>query len=220
MVQSQDPGPNGTTTADDESPLGPEESLALIERESSRIHKRLMTSPVPFLLCWGFVYLLGFGGLYLAYGPRLFPETVVGIVFAVLIVAGIVFSAVYGIRCGRGVRGGSQTTGAMYGISWPLAFFALTGVNIGLQQRFGLADNQVTLLWSTSAMILVGAMYLVSAAMWRSSTMYAFGVIVLAGAVVCVLVGAPASYLVVAVAIGGGMLLMAAVWLLRSRRRA
>lgn len=220
MVQSNHPGSNGGTATDDESPLGPAESLALIERESSRIHRRLVTSMVPFLVCWGVVYLLGFGGLYLAYGPGLVSETVVGIVFAALIVAGIAFSTVYGIRSGRGVRGGSQTTGAMYGISWPVAFLALTGVNLGLQRTFDLADNQVTLLWSTSSMMLIGALYMVSGALWRSAAMYAFGVIALLGAVACVLVGAPACYLVVAVAIGGGMLLIAAAQVFRSRRAA
>lgn len=218
MVQSQSPGSDGGTATDDESPLGPAESLALIERESSRFHRNLGATPVPFLLCWGAVYVLGFCGLYLAYGPGLLPAAVAGVVFGALILGGIVFSAWYGARAGRGVRGASQTAGAMYGISWPLGFVALTGVNVGLQRTFQLTDNQTTLLWSCSAMMLIGGMYLVSGALWRSSTMYAFGVVALAGAVGCVLVGAPGSYLVVAAAIGGGMLVIAAAYALRARR--
>jgi len=62
---------------------------------------------------------------------------------------------VTGTRAGRGVRGPSRMVGAMYGWSWTLGFSALAAVNIGVT-RLGLPADAVTLLWSGSALLLVG----------------------------------------------------------------
>lgn len=221
MTQSRQPGPESGTTTDD-MPLEPAESLALIERETTNARRSLEPSPQPFLLVWGVTHLIGFSGFYFASpaGPALFPLAVAGVTLGVLIVASIVFSAVYGARSGRGVRGQSQRTGALYGISWPAAFAVLTVVNVGMTRSFGLSDNETVLLWSCTAMVLIGGMYMITGALFRSKVMYVFGGIVLLGAVACVFVGAPASYLVVGVAVGGGMLAIAAGLAISSRRRA
>lgn len=220
MMQSQPGRESGTST--DDMPLPPAESLALIERETTCARRSLEPSPQPFLLVWGITHLVGFAGFYLASpgGPELVSMAVAGTTLGVLIVASIIFSAVYGARSGRGVRGRSQRTGALYGISWPAAFIALTVANVGMTRSFGLTDIETVLLWSCTAMVLIGGMYMITGALFRSTVMYVFGGIVLLGAVACVFVGAPASYLVVGVAVGGGMLAIAAGLAISSRRQA
>lgn len=209
MMQSQQPAANGGFGG--EEPLGPADSLALIERETGRARRSLGTTPAPFMVCWGTGMLLIFTGFYLAVpgGPRFLPMSAAMVTLAVVLVGAITFSAVYGARSGRGVRGDSRVAGAMYGISWPLSFCVLGVVNWRLGAEFALNETQNSLLWSTSSMLLVGAMYLISGAVWRSTTMYALGALALLGAACSVFVGVPGNLLVVGLAFGGGLLLSA-----------
>ena len=222
MVQSQQPGQDGGVGTENDVSLGPEDSLALIEREGSRARRSLCTSPAPFMICWGIGVLIIFAGFYLAVpgGPRVWTMTAAMVTLGLVIVACVVFSAVYGARSGRGVRGGSRVVGALYGFSWPLAFCALGLLNSTYSREFGLTEEQNGLLWSGTAMLLIGAMYMISGAIWRSGSMYALGVAGLLASVGCVLIGSPGNLLVMGAAFGGGLLVTGFYQLLAVRRVA
>jgi hypothetical protein len=169
---------------------------------------------------WGAAYLLGFGSVFLTYpsaAPLRLPGGVAAVITGVLFAAAIVVSVVNGTRAGRGVRGPSRMVGAMYGWSWTLGFSALAAVNIGVTRR-GLPADAATLLWSGSALLLVGVLYLAGGALWQDRFQYGLGVWMLLSGAGSVFAGVPGNFAVVALAGGGGLLLAAGYFALRRPR--
>ena len=164
---------------DADRPLSVGESMALIEHEQREVRRRLRVNVALFYAPWGAAYLLGFGAVYLTYpsdGPARLPGAVGAAVTGVLFAVATVASAVNGARGGRGLRGPSRVVGAMYGWAWPLGFGALTLVNSRVIALGGLSADAASLLWSGSALLLVGVLYLAGGALWQSLPMYALGV--------------------------------------------
>jgi hypothetical protein len=204
----------------EDHPLSAGESLALIERQQQEMHRRLRVNVTLYYWPWGAAYLLGFGSVFLTYPsavPLRLPGSVAGVIIGALFLAAIVTSLVNGTRSGRGVRGPSRLVGAMYGWSWTLGFCALAAVNTGVA-RLGLADDAVTLLWSGSALLLVGVLYLAGAALWQDRFQYGLGVWMLVTGAGSVFAGVPGNYAVLSLAGGGGLVLAAGYFTLRPPR--
>ena len=207
--------------ADADRPLSAGESMALIEREQREVRRRLRVNVALFYAPWGAAYLLGFGSVYLTYPSALpvrLPGPAGGIVTGVLFAVATVASAVNAARGGRGVRGPSQMVGAMYGWAWPLGFGALAVINSRVIGFGRLSADAASLLWSGSALLLVGALYLAGGALWQSPPMYALGVWMLVTGALSVLAGVPGNFLVLALGGGGGMLLTAVYFTVRPPR--
>ena len=203
---------------DDEQGLSPGESLALIERQRGEIAARLCFPVSGLFAVWGIAYLAGFG-LAFAATQGLVPMGVAIGVGALLAVTGIACSAARGVAAGRGISGRSQTAGAMYGWSWTLGFAGLYAVNFGLMSH-GLPTAMVSLLWSGSALLLAGVIYLAGGALWGDRAQYVLGVGMIASAAGSVFAVYPGDFLVLSLAGGGGFLLMSVFCRVRSRRRA
>jgi hypothetical protein len=179
---------------DEDSPLSAEESLALIERQQREVHRRLGVNVALFYGPWGAAYLLGFGSVFLTYPsavPLRLPGGVAAVITGVLFAAAIVVSVVNGTRAGRGVRGPS---------------------------RRGLSADAATLLWSGSALLLVGVLYLAGGALWQDRFQYGLGVWMLVTGAGSVLAGVPGNFAVLSLAGGGGLLLTAGYFTLRPPR--
>jgi len=204
----------------EDSPLSAEESLALIERQQQEVHRRLGVNAALFYGPWGAAYLLGFGSVFLTYPsavPLRLPGGLAAVITGVVFVTAIVVSVVRRARAGRGVRGPSRMVGAMYGWSWTLGFGAMYAVNIGVT-RLGLPADAVTLLYSGSALVLVGVLYLAGGALWQDRFQYGLGVWMLVTGAGSVLAGVPGNFAVLSLAGGGGLLLTAGYFTLRPPR--
>ncbi|HEY4456897.1 MAG TPA: hypothetical protein VGN81_21475 [Pseudonocardiaceae bacterium] len=201
-----------------EQPLSPQDSLTLITTEQAAKARRGNLDAALYTGIWGFAFLISWGAFYLV-GEHHLPGFVAGILLGVLVPTSAVISTVLGIRSSRGVRGPSQVMGAMYGWSWTLGFMALTAINVGLQDT-GLNNNQVNLLWSGSALLLMGVLYLAAGTVFRSWPQYAFGAWMLISAAGSVYAGVPKNFLVLALAGGGGFLVQAAYYAWRGFRGA
>lgn len=203
-----------------EAELDPSQTLALLE-EQRRATEQALDVDVRLLYgVWGVAWLVGFGAFWLtAGGPggsyeR--PPWWTGLLFALLIGGAVVVSAVQTTRATRGLRGGSAEVGAMVGWSWFLGFAAVAALLVGLA-RSG-ATEQVLALASTGiSCTVVGLLYLGGGATWRDRAQFGLGAWILLTTAVGTVVGLPWIYLVMAVAGGGGFLLAAAWFTLRSR---
>ncbi|MEV6913239.1 hypothetical protein [Amycolatopsis sp. NPDC051071] len=197
--------------------MTPEESLALIARQSAETRREIGPNPAVLLAVWGLVWLIGFGLVFLSAPPTsLMPLWTASVITIVAFAGAMAYSAFYGIRAGRGVRGPSRLVGAMYGWSWMIAFGGLTVVNAGLVAH-GLDPGLIPLLWSGTSLMLTGLMYLAGGMLWQSKLQYGLGAwIILCGAA-SVLAGGPHNFLVLSLAGGGGFLVASLVFLVRSR---
>lgn len=97
-------------------------------------------------------------------------QELLGAVFALAVAATMSES----VRRGRGVAGPSRQLGAMYGWGWGLALATLFAVNMGLAHE-GLASGLRPLVWSGSALLVVGLMYLAAGIIWRDRVQYSLG---------------------------------------------
>jgi hypothetical protein len=202
---------------DDAEPMTPEESLALIAKQTDEARRGFAPNPAVLLAVWGLVWLLGFGLVYLSAPPTsLVPMWTAGLITAVAFAGAIVYSAVYGMRSTRGVRGPSRLVGAMYGWSWMIGFGGLTVVNVSLI-RLGLEPGLIPLLWSGTSLLLTGLLYLAGGMLWQDKIQYGLGVWIIVSGAASVLAGAPHNFLVLSLAGGGGFLVAALVFLVRSR---
>jgi hypothetical protein len=204
----------------DEGPvLGVAESLVLVEQERTHARRRLGTEPVSICLVWGVAWFVGFGVTWLAVRTgEVLPGWLGAAAPAVLIVAAVAVSLRQLLIAGRGVRGRSRRVAAMYGWSWLLGFVCLNAVNLRVI-GYGLSAHGAALLWSGSALALVGLLYLAGGAIWNDLGQFGMGVWMLVCAAGAVLAGVPANFAVLALAGGGGFFAMAG-YLARKQRAA
>lgn len=198
----------GGRTAQDEAPLTPEESFELIESQTRVAQRRLGVNPAPIFAMWGLAFLLGWGAFYLAapQGPGPFlPLWGAGVILGVLFAAAIGLPIMQGVRGGRGVTGPSRTAGAMYGWAWTLGFCAMAAIDLGIMRQ-DLSTATVSLLWTGTALLVVGLMYLAGGVLWRDRVQYGLGVWMLITAAGSVFAGFPGNLLVLSLAGGCGML--------------
>jgi hypothetical protein len=199
---------------DSASPLPPEEMMELLRRQQQRVSQEMM-APIPWLYgIWGVSWMVGFLLLWSATpgGNPWFrvPGALAAILFAVLIIASLVTSAVFGMRINRGVKGESNFPGAVYGISWSLCGAAFAAVGVGLIAN-GLTPNLASLYFPSAYALMVGTLYLAGAALWRDRGQLALGVVLLAVGSVAPFFGHPTNNLVMALAGGGAFLVGALV---------
>ena len=201
--------------------LSPGASLEMIETERRNVRRGLGVDPAPIFGMWGVTFLVGWGACYLAVpqGPGPFlPVWAAVVILVVLYLVAIALPIVLSARAGRGVRGPSRTAGRMYGWSWALGFGALNIINAGLIHT-GLPAPTITLLWSGTALLVMGLLYIAGGMLWRDLVQYALGVWMLAAGAGSVAAGYPGDFLVLSLAGGGGFLLWAALALVTRQGR-
>lgn len=206
-------------THEPDSPLSAAESLTLIEDQERRTRAGLRPDPLGVLLPWGLAYLVAFGAVWLTVGPGVLPPLVTTVVVALAFVGAMTTVLLTMRRTFRGVAGPSQRVRVLYGWSWPLGF-AVLGVANSQLVGYGVPGPVISLIWSGSALIVVGLLTIAGGLLWPGSGQYALGVWILVSAAASVVVGHPANFLVLALAGGGGFVVLAVVSRLRMRRGA
>lgn len=210
----------------DDQPLSASEMLALLDDQQRSVESQMGAFVPVIVAAWGIAWLAGFGALWLIDGPApafSLPAPVAVTIFVALLGGAIALSTVLGIRSGRGVRGSSAEafTGAAYGATWMIGSLGVAGLGQGLLAN-GMSSQLAGLYYPCAFVIFSGVMYMLSAVIWRAVPMLVLGVWMLVIGVAAPFFGAPTHYLVLAVAGGGGLLILAAasfVHLVRLRRR-
>lgn len=206
-------GAVGEASEDESLDLDPAAILASIDRQQRAVEATMLRG-VPWLyLIWGAAMLIGYLVLWSAWaeGNPWFsiPVPVAASAFAAVLAAAMVSSAVIGSRIGRGVRGDSQFTGLVYGLSWPILSTAFMGLGIALIAN-GLPPELASLYFTSVFAIMAGALYLAGAALWRSPEQLVIGLILVAVGTGTAFAGNPLNLLLMAL-LGGGALLAAGV---------
>ena len=229
--------PRGGAAEPDEPALDVAETLRLIREQQDRARRATEPDPRLLFLAWGVAWLVGYLCLW-ASAVRVVDGTatvrlttragqVVGAqpepwafwVFFSLIAAAVAFTIVHSVTRTAGTRGVSARTGAMYGWAWMLGFVCY-GFVLGGLARAGASEDVMSLASNAFACVVVGLLYLGGAAAFGDRGLYALGVWILLTAAVATFAGLPYTYLVMALAGGGGFLVMAGIeHVLRLRRR-
>lgn len=196
--------------------LDPAQMLALLERQQ-REYAFSYVRPVVWLYSiWGVAWLVGFVLLWLGWSVEWMPLPVAGSVFAVLIIASIVTSAIVGTRIGRGIQGASNFSGAVYGTSWSLLGMALAALGMGLISQ-GMSPELASVYFPSAYALMAGIMYLFGAALWNERGQLEVGIALLLLGSIAAFVPAPHNNL--AMALGGVVFLMAALRVVAKMRR-
>ncbi|GGM10441.1 hypothetical protein ACFQBY_09355 [Promicromonospora citrea] len=199
--------------------LDPAEMLRMLREQQDAA--RDATEPDGRLLfgAWGLAWLVGYLALWSTARTGGLPAAWAGWVFAGCIVGAMAFTIVHSVTRTAGVRGVSARTGALYGWTWFLAFLAL-GVLLGAMGNAGASPEVMAIAANGFAALITGLLYIAGGLAFGESRMAAVGGWMLVTAGVAAFAGMPHTYLVMAVAGGGGFLAMAGVeHVLRVRRR-
>ena len=200
--------------------LDPAETLRLIREQQEAA--RDATEPDGRLLfgAWGLAWLIGYLAMWTTARETGAPEPWAGWVLAGCIVGATTFTIVHSVTRTAGLRGDSARIGAMYGWTWFLAFTAL-GVMLGAMGAAGASPQVMAIAANGFACVVVGLMYIAGGLLFEEIRMAAVGGWMLVAAVLAAFAGMPNTYLVMAVAGGGGFLAMAVVeQVFRTRRRS
>jgi hypothetical protein len=200
--------------------LDPRTALDLVDSTTRDASRALSVDEGPLFLAWGAAWVLGYGAAYLSIrnqhpysGPAPWAYVILGVSLALA----ATFTGIVTTRASRGVDGPSAQSGMFYGLSWPIGFVALFSL-VGALGHADAPDRVVGLVASAGPALLVGVIYVVGAAIWRSTAMFALG----AWLCLVVAVGAYAGVVdfaaIMAVAGGGGFLVAGGILLLRGRR--
>lgn len=206
---------------DDAPPASPAETLRLIEAGRAATARSMRPSPLLTYVPWGLAWSVGFGLLYLRFGPdgRVFvsmPDWLPLATLYALMVVAFVVSGRAGVQAGRHVRGESSIRGLQYGLSWFAAFAAV----MVIASRYSdiLPPVESGLLWASLSVGVVGVMYMAGAAVWQAWDMFVLGVWMTLANVGGVLAGPGWHSLVICLAGGGGLLVGGLVGWLHWRR--
>jgi hypothetical protein len=202
------------TSADEAAPTAAD-ALAIIQRTQSETASRLTPNVGVIYGVWGLAWL-AIGLVWFLARVGGLTETAAGWTTGGVVVVGLVVSTVVGVRGGRGVRGRSSTQGLWYGLAWPISM-VLLGVIVGAIGAMGVSNDVMAVLGPALFVFLAGALYLVSGAIWTSLTDYLLGAWIMAVAAASVIVGLPASPLVIGIGGGGALLLVGLRAVLRGR---
>jgi hypothetical protein len=204
---------------DDDEPADAAQALAIIRAQQAGAVARLGPRTGLFFLVWGAVWALTGSGFYLA-GIGVLPGAVAGWGSLLLIVAGVVVSAVVSMRAGRGVSGPSTRQSLLYGLTWPVVMAALVVLAAGLAGPVGLPAPTLAVVVPALFALLSGALYALSGAVWTSVPQFVLGLWIVAIGVASAFVGSPANALLLGLGVGGALALMGVREARRGRGRA
>jgi hypothetical protein len=207
------------TPTDDE--LGdPAESLRLIRHEQTNLTRMLTPDPRLMYWPWGFAWLIGFGAIFLRWSPGnrelvAMPDWLPLVILTVVLIAAGAITGVAGGRAARQVAGPSSRQGLMYGLTWSLAFAGMSAVFAQFSDV--LPSDRLELLWGGGLVGLTGALHMAGGAVWNDRQVFVLGAWTTLVNVVGIVFGVGWHSAIVAVAGGGGMLLLGLIGWLRLR---
>ena len=199
---------------EDETPFSAADSLRLIEEQRSTTQRSLTPDPRLLYWPWGIAWLVGFGLLFLRFGPngRVFVDMPVWLPLSTLyflMIVAFVVSGVAGARASRHMSGVSSLTGALYGWSWFLGFAGFITLAVRLSPH--LSDDWNGLLWAAGSIGVVGLMYLNGGAIWRSRDLFVLGLWITAVNILGVIVGPGWHSLIISLGAGAAMIISGTV---------
>jgi hypothetical protein len=207
--------PNDASPAGADEAPDPAAAWAIIAAQRARAEDTRPSSTWIFAL-WGTAWLIGYGAMWLTARDDRRPSLLAVVLAIALGVVAVVLTIVHVLRRTRGIAGAGARQGALYGWAWPIGFAAQSMIVGGLGQA-GASDEVTGLAANAIAALVVGLLYIAGGLLWQDTPMYVIGGwMALVGAAAAV-TGLPASYLVMAVAGGGGMLALGLVSRVRSR---
>ena len=199
-----------------EIPAGPEEALAVVDAQRSTYLKRHEIKAAPLLTAWGLAWLVGYAALALYREPDYDLPRVPYLFFCGCLAAALLFTFAYIIPKARGVRGRSSREGTYCGLAWTLGMslgaVILSRLNVLLAAVNTSQANEVASVVSNAVpCLVVGVIFLMSAALWDETVMGVLGGWILLITLVVTIAGMPWAWWIMSVAGGGGMLVAAVV---------
>jgi hypothetical protein len=207
--------------AESAEPLDPAESLRLIEEQRATTARHLTPDPRLLLWPWGLAWLIGFTVFFLRFGPggRVFvdmPSWLPVAVLLTLIMAAGITTGVVGARAARQLSGPSSSQGAMYGITWSVAF---CGMSVVLSRvSYLLPEPEANLLWAGISVAITGALHMTGGAIWNDRHLFYLGAYISVINVIGIFAGTGWHSLLIAVLGGGGMIVAGVLAWLRLHR--
>ncbi|OMG13220.1 hypothetical protein [Actinomyces naeslundii] len=199
-----------------EIPAGPEEALAVVDAQRSTYLKRHEIKAAPLLTAWGLAWLVGYAALALYREPDYDLPRVPYLFFCGCLAAALLFTFAYIIPKARGVRGRSSREGTYCGLAWTLGMslgaVILSRLNVLLAAvNTGQANEVASVVSNAVPCLVVGVIFLMSAALWDETVMGVLGGWILLITLVVTIAGMPWGWWIMSVAGGGGMLVAAVV---------
>ena len=199
-----------------EVPAGPEEALAVVDAQRSTYLKRHEIKAAPLLTAWGLAWLVGYAALALYREPDYDLPRVPYLFFCGCLAAALLFTFAYIIPKARGVRCRSSREGTYCGLAWTLGMslgaVILSRLNAYLAAvNTGQANEVASVVSNAVPCLVVGVIFLMSAALWNEAVMGVLGGWILLVTLVVTIVGMPWAWWIMSVAGGGGMLVAAVV---------
>ena len=199
-----------------EVPAGPEEALAVVDAQRSTYLKRHEIKAAPLLTAWGLAWLVGYAALALYREPDYDMPRVPYLFFCGCLAAALLFTFAYIIPKARGVRGRSSREGTYCGLAWTLGMslgaVILSRLNAYLAAvNTGQANEVASVVSNAVPCLVVGVIFLMSAALWDEAVMGVLGGWILLITLVVTIAGMPWDWWIMSVAGGGGMLVAAVV---------
>jgi uncharacterized membrane protein len=196
----------------DDQMLDPRTAAALIKQAQDHARGELAIKQPRLYAAWGVAWLLGLGAMWLSVRgqhPYRAPASWAVAILAVLIVAAIAITMITTRQATRGIGGASARQAVIYGLCWPAGFAALFAIEGALSHAR--ASNAVMgVIGATGPLLVTGLIYVVAAAIWLDTTMFGFGIWLLAVAAAAGWAGPVGALAVGALAGGGGFLATAA----------
>ncbi|WP_283134488.1 hypothetical protein [Rhizohabitans arisaemae] len=200
---------------DEDGPLGPAETLLLIEQQRAKTIWWLGGDPLLMYTTWGVTWLLGFGALFLYLGYGALTQATALLVLFGFMSAAMAILVITRWRIGGSVRGDSADRSRMYGFAWGLGLACTIALSIRLSRL--LPPPEVSLVWAATSMTVVAILYIMGGLLYQDQPMMRLGLWVAVLNVIGTVSGPAPHALIMSFGAGGGFIVAGIV--LHRRRR-
>ncbi|WP_105567029.1 hypothetical protein [Microbacterium halophytorum] len=187
----------------DEDAPDPAEMARVMAEQQRALDQRTARLGGALLVIWGVVWVLGYTVKWSQVGALggnpLFriPAPAVDIAIAALVGGALVVSGIIGARMGRGVRGPSARTGALYGWTISIGTAAVVMFTVALA-RAGLDEEALALVFPGAFTLVFATLYMVGSALSGTRTPFVVGLVLCLATIAATTVAVPNHWLVYA----------------------
>lgn len=203
---------------DADEPLDTASALKLYSQQRARTVGLLRRPGQISTAVWGLAWLIAYGTLWLGSDAEGYPLPWAFVGFGLSLAIAIAVASIADAKSARTTSGRTARLSKWFwlgvSLSWMVGMVGLSLVVV----RYPMPPAAVATLYNLLALLLLGSQSTAAGAIFADRASYLQGIVAFVLALVVVIVGVPAGYLLMALVGGGGMLAIAIIEVVLLRR--
>jgi hypothetical protein len=215
----EDKGRDERTATDEEQHMDVEQAALILEQARAKARHELRASQPAIGLAWGLVYLIGYGSIWLSVrGQHPYHAPAPAAILGVFLLAGVALAITATVvnRAVSGVGGMSAVQRRITGLTLAVGYLGVLVLEAALDHA-GASQRVLGVYGAAAPILLIGLVIAAGSAARMDWTAFLLGVWLIAAAAASGFAGPAGVWGVLALAVGGGFCVLAAMAMRQAR---